>query len=749
VLAVTYGILFRPLPYHDASRIVRLDHRVPFGEVAEWQARLRTVEDIAVYASADHALRGLGEPRIVRVDFVNDRFFDVLQAATVAGRPMGRDTGISGLVVSDRLIRAARLDRTAVVGTTVTIVGRAFTVLGVMPATVDLPSASTDVWLPGATAQAIPLVRADDRSYGLLARVKPGITLQQVSDDATRVRRELSKAAPQERENLQVLATPLDDELRRTTRPVVMAFAFGALLVLTIACANVASLLLTRTAARERELAIRLALGSGHMRIVKSLFADGLMLALAGSALGLVLAFAGLQVLRMTAGSVVPRLDAVRIDFPVLLMTLLIACVVALACTIGPGLQAMRRGLSPILRQTGAEGLHAGSRLAVVLASGQIALSIVVLLVAVLLGRSIFRLLSVDSGVNADRVLTMKLMLSEASLLKPGERQAFVQQLLDRLHGLPGVQRAGFGSNLPPDTSQVEISIRLVDTTSRQMMMNFVSVTPEYADALGMRVLKGRFLRPDDAASAPPGVVVSPSVARHLFLDRDPIGQEIPARLPGDGGRRARVVGVIDEVRYSGLIDKAAGAIYVPWERLPLGVVYLVVRTTGDPAALAPAIRSTILALDPAQPIANIRTLDTVITSSIADRRLHAFLASSFAGLAFGVALLGLVATLGRTVVQRRHELAVRAALGATPIQALGLIMRHAAALVCSGVTIGILLGLLATRAVQSYLFGVTPTDFTAYTLVSTATIGAALLACLIPAYRASLVDPATLLRSE
>jgi putative ABC transport system permease protein len=206
---------------------------------------------------------------------------------------------------------------------------------------------------------------------------------------------------------------------------------------------------------------------------------------------------------------------------------------------------------------------------------------------------------------------------------------------------------------------------------------------------------------------------------------------------------------VIDEVRYSGLIDKAAGAIYVPWERLPLGVVYLVVRTSGDPSALAPAIRSTILAFDPEQPIANIRTLDTVITSSIADRRLHAFLASSFAALAFGVAVLGLVATLGRAVVQRRHELAVRAALGATPRQAVGLMMRHAAALTCSGVTVGILLGLLATRAVQSYLFGVTPTDVTAYALVGTATIGAALLACLIPAYRASLVDPATLLRSE
>jgi putative ABC transport system permease protein len=576
--------------------------------------------------------------------------------------------------------------------------------------------------------------------------------LQQVSDDATRVRRELSTAPAQEREKLQVLATPLDDELRRTTRPVVLAFALGALLVLTIACANVASLLLSRTAARERELAIRLALGSGHLRVLRSLFVEGLILALAGSALGLVLAFAGLELLRATAGSIVPRLDAVRLDLPVLLLALAIACLVAVACTIGPGLQAIRRGLAPIIRQTGAEGLHGERRIAVVLASGQIALSIVVLLVAVLLGQSIFRLLSVDSGVRADRVLTMKLMLSESSLLKPGERQAFVQQLLDRLHALPGVVSAGFASNLPPETSQVEISIRLADRVGdrgREMMMNFVSATPDSASALGMHVLSGRFLRPEDAVSTPPAVVVSPSVAKHLFPDRDPIGQEIPARLPGDGGRRARVVGVIDEVRYSGLIEKAAGAIYLPWERLPLGIVYLVVRTTGDPTVLAPAIRSTIHTLDPAQPITNMRTLDAVITASVADRRLHAFLASSFAGLAFGVALLGLVATLGRTVAQRRHELAVRTALGAGPTQAVALIMRHAAAVTCSGVTVGIFLGLLATRTVQSYLFGVTPNDVTTYSLVSTVTLGAALLACLIPAYRASLVDPATLLRSE
>jgi putative ABC transport system permease protein len=484
--------------------------------------------------------------------------------------------------------------------------------------------------------------------------------------------------------------------------------------------------------------------------LLRSLFVEGLILALAGSGAGLLLALGGLHVLRTTAQAIVPRVDAIRLDTPVLLMTLAIATVVALLCTIGPGLHVIRRGVSPIVRQTGATGLHAGRRMASSLAVAQIALSIVVLISAVLVGRSILRLLHVDVGVNASHAVTMKLMLADATLLKPGERQAFVQQLLERVQGLPGVQHVALGSSLPPSTSQVEIGIRLVgDGRDEMKIMNYVAATPGFARALGMRLLAGRFLEPADATSGQPVAVITPSVARHLFGQRDPIGQEVVARIPGDGGRRATVVGVVDEVRYSGLTERPEGAMYVPWQRLPLGVVYLVVRTTGDPLAAVPAIRGVISDIDGAQPVAAVRSLEDAISGSVADRRFHGFVASSFAVLACGVALLGLVATLGRMVSQRRHELAVRSALGATPRQAIGMIMTDAAKLTIGGVITGTVLALVACRMLQAYLFEVSASDPVAFMLTSAATIAAALLACLIPASRAASVDPAMLLRSD
>jgi putative ABC transport system permease protein len=750
VLAVTYGVLLRPLPYQDASRIVRLDHRVPFKELDDWQQRLQTIETLAIFAGAEHTLRGLGEPQIVRAAFVSDRFFDVLQARPLAGRTLGPDTSEAGAVISERLVRALRLDQASVVGTPVTIVGRSLTVLGVMPSTVGIPDGNTDIWLPARTAAAVPLVRDDDRSYGLLARLKSGVSAEQAAEDATRVRQNLSRDSPEARAKLRVAALPLEQALRRSTRPIILAFVAGALLVLAIACANVANLLLGRTTARERELAVRLALGCTRARLLQSLFVEGLLLALAGSIAGVLVALGGLHVLRMTAGAVVPRVDAIRLDTPVLFMTLGIATVVALLCTLGPGIHVLRRGVSPIVRQTGAAGLHSGRRMASSLAVAQIALSIVVLIGAVLLGRSIFRLLRVDVGVDTSHAVTMKLMLADATLLKPGERQAFVQQLLERVQALPGVQHVALGSNLPPSTSQVDIGIRLVgDGRDEMKIMNYVSATPDFARALGMRLLAGRFLEPADATGGQLVAVITPSVARHLFGERDPVGREVVARIPADGGRRARVVGVVDEVRYSGLTERPEGAIYIPWQRLPLGVVYLVVRTAGDPLAAVPAIRGAIADIDVGQPVAAVRSLEDTIAGSLAGRRFHAFVASGFAVLACGVALLGLVATLGRMVAQRRHELAVRSALGATPRQAVGLIMTDAVRLTIGGVLAGTALALMASRTLQTYLFEVSSSDPAAYMLVAAATIAAALLACLIPAYRAASVDPATLLRAD
>lgn len=307
VLTTTYGILLRPLPYDDPSRLAILQHRIPLRQIVEWRQRLQSVDDVAAFATADHSIRGFDEPRIVRAAFVSQSFFRVLGARPVAGRTFG-DGDVPGVVVSQRLVDASSRDVSSVIGSTVNIAEGAFVVVGVLPRDVAVPSETTDVWLPAEAAAAIPVLRADARRYDMLIRLKHGVTLDYARDDAARMARDLGANVTQ------VPVVSLDARLRDEARPVLLALTVSAVLVLLVTCANVASLLLSRTAARERETAMRLALGASPFRVLRTLFVEGLLFAIAGSAFGIALAIGGVRLLRTHASALVPRLDAVRVD---------------------------------------------------------------------------------------------------------------------------------------------------------------------------------------------------------------------------------------------------------------------------------------------------------------------------------------------------------------------------------------------------------------------------------------------------
>jgi len=750
VLATTYGILVRPLPYVSPSRLAILQHRVPLLQVDQWRQGLRTVEDAAGFATAEHTIRGFGEPRIVRAAFVSQSFFAVLRAQGVAGRTFGEHGDATGVVVSQRLVDAVSRDPSHVLGSAVNIAEHAFDVIGVLPRDVAVPSEAVDVWLPAEMAAAISFMRGDVRRYEMLIRLKAGVTLDQARDDARRVAGQLAGNVTSGQEPPLPIVS-LEARLSDDARPVLLALTAGAILVLLVTCANVASLLLSRAVSRERETAMRLALGANPFNLLRTLFVEGLLFATIGSAAGIGLAVGGVQLLRTHASTLVPRLDAVRIDATVLALSLTIAVVVALLCTIGPGLHALKRGLGPVIRESGPLNSRFGRNLTGVLVVAQIALSTVVLIAGGLLGRTVSRLLEVDAGVTPAHALTMKLVLGERTMLRAGEKRAFVQQLLDEVGALPGVQSVGLGSNLPPRTSQVEMRIRVVEDHGRDetRTMGLVTVRGGYFDALGTHVVAGRMLEVGDFSGLTSAVVISRSTAEHLFRGRDAVGQPMPSNLPGDQGKRARVVGVVEDIRYKGLAAPSSGAVYVPWDQLPLGSLYLVVRTTGPPLALAPSVRAIVRRLDPGQPIGDVQSMEEVMWSSIADRRLHAMLAASFSLLAFAVAVLGLVAAMSRAVTNRRRELAVRAALGATAIDTIRLVMSDATRLALVGLTIGVPLALLAGKGLAARLFGVSPYDPITYTVVPIAAGVIALLACLGPATRALSVDPSTLLRSE
>ena len=467
----------------------------------------------------------------------------------------------------------------------------------------------------------------------------------------------------------------------------------------------------------------------------------------AGSALGVGFAAGATQVMKANLTSTLPRLDAVAVDWPVLGLALVLGLLVALGCTIGPGLHALRTNVAPLLRSFGAPGLRLRRRMTAGLVVAQIALSTVLLVSGALLVRSVVHLLAVDLGVTTGNAVTMKVMLSDTMQLVQ-DRAAFVESFLDQVRALPAVRQAGIGVALPPNHADVLMTIRVVDgARDETVRMHLIPASPGYLDALGARVVSGRLLEAQDLTSDRPVVVISRSVARGLFADRQAVDRDLVATIPGSGSMRPRVIGVVEDVHYDGLDAVAGGAVYLPWNRLPLGVVSLVVRTTGAPLQSVAPIRGILQRLDPTVPLEDVVTLDKVANRSIADRRLQLLIAIGFALLTLTIAVLGLVAVLMRSIAERRHELAIRAAIGSSPAQTRRSVLRHAAGLTGLGLACGLAGAAGAARGLAHSLFGVRPYDPLTFGGIAVAILVVALLACLIPATRASRIDPGEALR--
>jgi predicted permease len=378
----------------------------------------------------------------------------------------------------------------------------------------------------------------------------------------------------------------------------------------------------------------------------------------------------------------------------------------------------------------------------------QISLSTILLVSGALLVRSVMHLLAVDLGVQPGSAVTMRVMLADTMQLVQ-DRRAFVQALLERIRALPGVEQAGIGVGLPPNHADVLMRIRVVDgPRDETVRMHLIPATPGYLEALGARVVSGRLLQSQDLSREQPVVVISRSVARGLFADREAVDRDLPATIPGSGNVRPRVVGVVEDVHYDGLDAAAGGAVYLPWDRLPLAVVSLVVRTTGSPLQSMAGIHGVLQRLDPGVPIEDVLTLDSLSARSIADRRLQLSIALGFAMLTLTIAMLGLVAVMMRSIVERRHELAIRAAIGSTPQQTRRSVLRHAGVLTCAGLACGLAGAAAAARALQHSLYGVQPYDPLTFGSIAAGILTVSLLACLLPAIRASRIDPAEVLRS-
>ncbi|MBA2306226.1 MAG: ABC transporter permease [Acidobacteria bacterium] len=758
VFAVAYGLLVRPLPFGEPSRLVIVsiyrasqpdtDVGVKLSDVEEWRRRARAFERLAAHSSTAFTLRGAGEPRSVRAAMVTNGFFEVLGAPAAEGSPSGVAATNPQAAFSHRL--SAQLERDGTWRERGVSIGAGhFTVSAVMPPTFTYPSEEIDLWVPAAAVPRIAFFANDDqRDFHLVARLAPGVTLAQAQEDAARVAAELNQGLTEPRKKYASVRS-LDAELRRDSRTTMVPFTVGATLVLLISCANASGLLVGRAAARRREFAVRRALGGGAAHLLRASFAESAVIAFLGWVLGLALAHLVIRAFVAFGAGAVPNLHAARVDLPVIAGSLVLAVLVGMVSGAAPALRALRSDPNGVLKQgSGGMGPFGG-----VVRSGlvvtQIALTVVLLVCAGLLTRTVMKIVAAERGFELQHALASRLMLSETVRFNVTERAEFLDRLLTEVRVLPGVVAAGIGSDLPPRDTQFRMTIRVVrDGTSEVFALSFAAVTPGYLEALGTKLLAGRTFEDRDRFSSVPAVVISETAARRMFRDTDAIGREWPATIPTPAGNvKPRIIGVVRDVKYGGLDREAPAAIFAPWERVAPSQAYLVIRTAGDPMTLSTAVRQTVQRLDPNLPVFTPQTLEEVVAGSLAERRLQLQLALVFAGLALLLASVALWAAVAQGVIERRRELAIRMALGSTDTGAVRLVVRGGVTLIGGGLAIGVAGAGVSARELQHLLHGVAPLDPLTFVAGTTVAAALSLLACYAPARRAASINPAELLR--
>jgi putative ABC transport system permease protein len=774
VFSVVYGVLLRPLPLREPDRLVQIwelnpvkgwtDNVVAPANLLDWQARNKTFEDITCYpGGGGHdtwlsrlTQTGAGEPEPIVGVQVCANFFSVLGVEAHLGRTFAPDEDLPGhdvAILSDGFWRRRFGARPEVVGQTIALDGTPRRVIGVMPAGFSFPSPDVDVWLGLGWDRAKLMKTRRAHLLRTVARLRPGVTLEQAQADIQRVASQLSVEYPDTNKTMGAGVSPLRDWIVGDVRHKLLLVLAAVGLVLLIACTNVASLLMVQSIERARELALRTALGAKRGRLVRQLITESLLLSLAGSAAGLLVATWAVRAFVLLNPGDVPRLDEVRVDGAMLLFAMAAGCLTTLLFGLLPAAHAARVDPMHVLRESGrsASASLRSQRTRRLLVGAQVALSVLLVVCAGLLIRSFVRLQQVDPGVSAANVLTFGLSLPDARYPKDEQAVDFYERLIAKLDALPGVRGAGATSRLPLTgaswTGDSAIEGRPDD--DYMVEVRHKTVTAGYFATAGLRVREGRGFAATDAAGAPEVVVVNQALARRYFAKDNPIGRRITFAKPVDHASWITIVGVVDDERQDRLNEPVKPEIYQPIRQSAQGRMEVVLRTARDPTTLVAEARRVVRDLDPLLAMERVRTFDDVIATSVAPQRFSMLLMSVFAGAALLLAVIGVYGVVSYSVTQRIPEIGVRLALGATQHQVTSLIIRQALAPVLTGLLCGLAAAMLATRWLSSQLFEVSATDPATFLLVATVLPAAALAASILPARRAQRVDPVVALRSE
>src|SRR5256884_577373 len=784
IFSVVNAVLLRPLPYQESERLVWLSERGPnfptmsisYPNFSDWRAQQTVFEHIGVYNWGSYTLTGKGQPHRLTGVRISADGFAALRAQPAIGRLFDNDEdkpGAPSVAVLSHALWADRFGGDAgAVNQSITLDGRPYTVIGVMPVGFDFPS-RTDLWLPVGPLSNEESWKSRGNHPGLLgvARLKPGVTLEQARAAMETIAVRLEQQYPDSNKNNRVRIERLIDNYVDNVRPALWTLLGAVGLVLLIACANVANLLLARAAARQKEMAVRAALGAGRWRIVRQLLTESVLLALGGGAFGLLLASGGVRLILALSRDAIPRAAEVGLDAGVLAFTAGIAVLTGILFGLAPAWQGSRADLQDTLKDTtrGTTGGRARLRQGLVVA--EVALTLVMLTGAGLLLRSFHRLQQVNPGFSHERVLSFRLDLPEKKYGKEESQINFYRNLLDRLRALPGAQAVSVTSRLPFGGNDWQTSFVIEGQPEppphERPSMEVHLVSPDYFRAMGIPLLHGRsfteqddrgHLRGRDLSSFTDGerwmsglntIIVDEEFARRHWPNEDAIGKRV--RLPwGEKGPMLTVVGVVGRVKLNQLNEQGGFVqAYLPFLQGPSGGMAVVIKTTQAPEALITAARQQVQALDPEQPIYDVRTLAEMRDNSIAPQRLNLTLLAVFAGVALTLAVIGLYGVLAYAVAQRQREIGVRMALGAQRRDVLGLVLGHGMRLTMIGVILGLTGAFALTRVLEGLLFETKPFDPATFLSVTVILVGVALLACWLPARRAARVQPMAALRHE